>query len=113
MGMRPLGHDGSRKRPGFMTLIQSPLNTMRNKPFDYVAKVERAPPQSDAEAKMSTTSHKSHNRIQNEVAMKTRIHTARKVRDLTLDGLDKHHHEARTLKVLAKSARVRIATKAA
>jgi len=34
--------------------------------------------------------------------MKNRVHTLRQKRDLTADGLDKHHHEAKTLKVLAK-----------
>ena len=62
---------------------------------------------------MSTTSHKSPARILSEKAMKTRVHTTRTDRDLTADGLDKHHHEAKTLKVLAKSAKVRTATKAA
>jgi hypothetical protein len=62
---------------------------------------------------MSTTSHKSPARILSEKAMKTRVHTARTDRDLTADGLDKHHHEAKTLKVLAKSAKVRTVAKAA
>jgi len=39
--------------------------------------------------------------------MKSRVHTSRKDRDLTLDGLDKHHHEATTLKVLAKKAKTK------
>ncbi len=34
--------------------------------------------------------------------MKNRVHASRLNRDLTADGLDKHHHEAKTLKVLAK-----------
>ena len=62
---------------------------------------------------MSTTSHKSPARILSEKAMKTRVHTARKDRDLTADGLDKHHHEAKTLKVLAQTATVKTAAKAA
>ena len=41
--------------------------------------------------------------------MKTRIHTSRKERNLTLDGLDKHHHEARVLKALAKAAKTKTA----
>ena len=45
--------------------------------------------------------------------MKTRVHTARKDRDLTADGLDKHHHEAKTLKVLAKTTKVKTVAKAA
>ena len=75
---------------------------MRNKPFDYFAKVERAPPLAEDVTKMSTTSHKSNTRIQSEAAMKNRVHTSRQKRDLSADGLDKHHHEAKTLKVLAK-----------
>ena len=39
--------------------------------------------------------------------MKNRVHTSRLNRDLTADGLDKHHHEAKTLKVLAKAAKVK------
>ena len=62
---------------------------------------------------MSTTSHKSPARILSEKAIKTRVHTSRKDRDLTSDGLDKHHHEAKTLKVLAKIATVKTAAKAA
>jgi hypothetical protein len=34
--------------------------------------------------------------------MQQRVHTSRKNRDLTTDGLDKHHHEATALKVRAK-----------
>lgn len=56
---------------------------------------------------MSTTSHKSRTRTLSEQAMKSRVHTSRKDRDLTGDGLDKHHHEATTLKAIAKSARTR------
>ncbi len=44
--------------------------------------------------------------------MKTRVHTSRTDRDLTADGLDKHHHEAKTLKVLAKTAKVKTVAKA-
>ncbi len=62
---------------------------------------------------MSTTSHKSNTRIQSEKAMKSRVHTSRAERDLTPDGLDKHHHEAVTLKVRAAASRVRTATEAA
>ncbi len=39
--------------------------------------------------------------------MKNRVHTSRLNRDLTADGLDKHHHETKTLKVLAKVAKVK------
>jgi hypothetical protein len=80
---------------------------MRNKPFDYFAKVERSPPLVEDVTKMSTTSHKSNTRIQSEAAMKNRVHTSRQNRDLTADGLDKYHHEAKTLKVLAKAAKVK------
>jgi hypothetical protein len=61
---------------------------------------------------MSTTSHKSRTRILSESAMKSRVHTSRKDRDLTVDGLDKHHHEAVNLKVLAKTAKIKAATSA-
>jgi len=84
-----------------------PQTTMRNKPFDYASKVERAPPKADIESKMSTTSHRSNTRIQSEAAMKTRVHTSRKVRDLTTDGLDQHHHEAKALRAVAKSAKTK------
>jgi len=57
---------------------------------------------------MSTTSHKSPTRVLSEKAMKTRVHTSRKERNLTVDGLDKHHHEGHALKVLAKSSKVRV-----
>lgn len=57
---------------------------------------------------MSTTSHKSRTRILSEKAMKSRVHTSRQERDLTLDGLDKHHHEGHTLKVLAKSSKAKV-----
>jgi len=85
---------------------------MRNKPFDYASKVERAPPKADIESKMSTTSHKSNTRIQSEAAMKTRVHTSRKARDLTTDGLDQHHHEAKALKAVAKSAKTKTVSSA-
>ncbi len=39
--------------------------------------------------------------------MKSRIHTSRKDRDLTVDGLDKHHHEGTALKVTEQTARAR------
>lgn len=58
---------------------------------------------------MSTTSHKSHTRTLSEKAMKSRVHTSRKDRDLTVDGLDKHHHEAKTSKAIAKAGRTKIA----
>jgi len=61
---------------------------------------------------MSTTSHKSPARILSEKAMKSRVHTSRKERDLTVDGLDKHHHEGNTLKALAKSSKVKVVTAA-
>lgn len=57
---------------------------------------------------MSTTSHKSPARILSEQAMRSRVHTSRKERDLTVDGLDKHHHEGNTLKALAKSSKVKV-----
>ena len=44
--------------------------------------------------------------------MKKRVHTSRKDRDLTVDGLDKHHHEERTLKALAKTAKTQGAARA-
>ncbi len=56
---------------------------------------------------MSTTSHKSRTRILSEEAMKSRLHTPRTERDLTLDGLDKHHHEGTTLKATEKASRVK------
>ncbi len=56
---------------------------------------------------MSTTSHKSRTRILSEEAMKSRVHTSRKERDLTVDGLDKHHHEGTALKVAGQTARAR------
>jgi hypothetical protein len=61
---------------------------------------------------MSTTSHKSNTRIKSEAAMKSRVHTSRKERDLTGDGLDKHHQEARTLKALATSSEAKTKTRA-
>jgi hypothetical protein len=39
--------------------------------------------------------------------MTSRVHTARADRDLTADGLDKHHHEAKTIKALAKSGKTK------
>jgi hypothetical protein len=39
--------------------------------------------------------------------MKNRVHTSRQKRNLSADGLDKHHHEAKTLKVLAKVAKAK------
>jgi len=61
---------------------------------------------------MSTTSHKSNTRIKSEAAMKSRVHTSRQDRDLTVDGLDKHHHEALTLKVKSYAATVKTAANA-
>lgn len=61
---------------------------------------------------MSTTSHKSRTRKLSEAASKTRVHTSRKERDLTVDGLDKHHHEATSLKARAKSTKVKTAAAA-
>ena len=61
---------------------------------------------------MSTTSHKSPTRIKSEAAMKSRVHTSRKDRELTGDGLDKHHHEATTLKVRSKTIAIRTSAKA-
>jgi hypothetical protein len=58
---------------------------------------------------MSTKSHKSNTRIKSESAMKRRLHTSRKDRDLTVDGLDKHHHESVANKAREKSSRVKIA----
>lgn len=57
---------------------------------------------------MSTTSHKSPTRLLSEKALKSRVHTSRQERDLTLDGLDKHHHEGHTQKALAKSSKARV-----
>jgi hypothetical protein len=56
---------------------------------------------------MSTTSNKSRTRTLSEAAMKNRVHTSRNARDLTADGLDKHHHEGTALKVLAKSTKAK------
>ena len=95
-----------------MIFIVTLQTNMRNKPFDYASKVERAPPKADIESKMSTTSHKSNTRIQSEAAMKTRVHTSRKARDLTTDGLDQHHHEAKALKAVAKSAKTKTVSSA-
>lgn len=61
---------------------------------------------------MSTTSHKSRTRALSEKSMKGRVHTSRKDRDLTGDGLDKHHHEAASLKAIAKAARTKTAVSA-
>ena len=61
---------------------------------------------------MSTTSHKSRTRILSEAAMKERVHTTRADRDLTADGLDKHHHEAKALKSLHRATSVREITAA-
>lgn len=61
---------------------------------------------------MSTTSHKSPTRISSEKAMKSRVHATRKERELTTDGLDKHHHEGKSLKTLAKSSKVKVAAAA-
>ena len=57
---------------------------------------------------MSTTSHKSNTRIQSEAAMKNRVHTSRKNRDQTSDGISKHHNEATAMKArtVAKTAKV-------
>lgn len=41
--------------------------------------------------------------------MKSRLYTSRKDRDLTVDGLDKHHHESVANKAREKSSRVKIA----
>jgi hypothetical protein len=109
METKASGHVESRSRLGFITWTETAPPTMRNKPFDYAAEVERAPLMTDAESKMSTTSHKSNTRIQSEAAMKNRVHTSRQNRDLTADGLDKHHHEAVTLKVLAKASKAKAA----
>lgn len=61
---------------------------------------------------MSTTSHKSRTRLLSEKAMKSRVHTSRKERDLTDDGLAKHHNEGRTLKAKSKVTKVKNAAKA-
>jgi len=39
--------------------------------------------------------------------MTSRIHTPRKERDLSVDGLDKHHHEATALKVNEQTAQTK------
>lgn len=57
---------------------------------------------------MSNTSHKSRTRILSEEAMSRRVHTSRAERDLTADGLDKHHHEDRAMNARSKSERTRI-----
>ena len=62
---------------------------------------------------MSTTSHKSNTCIKSEAAMKTRVHTSRQDRDLTVDGLDKHHHEAVVLKVKARVDKAKVVANAA
>jgi hypothetical protein len=62
---------------------------------------------------MSTTSHKSNTRIKSEAAMENRVHTSRQDRDLTADGLDKHHHEAAALKVKAKVQKTKTVVNAA
>jgi hypothetical protein len=61
---------------------------------------------------MSTASHKSRTRILSEEAMKRRVHTSRQERDLTGDGVSKHHNEATALKAKSTAARTKI-TKAA
>jgi hypothetical protein len=58
---------------------------------------------------MSTTSNKSRTRKLSEAAMTKRVHTSRADRDLTVDGLDKHHHEAKVMKAVAKSAKTKTA----
>lgn len=45
--------------------------------------------------------------------MKSRVHTSRRDRDLTIDGLDKHHHESTSLKARERSARAKRARAAA
>ena len=62
---------------------------------------------------MSTASHKSRTRILSEKAMKERIHTSRKDRDLTVDGLSKHHNEPMAMKVRAAAETVKITEGAA
>jgi hypothetical protein len=42
--------------------------------------------------------------------MKSRVQTSRRERDLTVDGLDKHHHESVAIKAREKSSRSKIAT---
>jgi len=44
--------------------------------------------------------------------MKSRVHTSRQDRELTVDGLDKHHHEGITLKLRAYASTVKTAAKA-
>jgi len=62
---------------------------------------------------MSTTSHKSRTRILSEKAMKERVHTARKDRDLTIDGMSKHHNEPVIMQVRAAAESVKITEMAA
>jgi len=62
---------------------------------------------------MSTTSHKSRTRLLSEKAMTSRVHTSRAERDLTVDGLDKHHHEARTIKARVRSGKAKTVARAA
>jgi len=45
--------------------------------------------------------------------MKNRVHTSRQDRELTVDGLDKHHHEAAALKVKAKVQKTKTVVTAA
>jgi len=45
--------------------------------------------------------------------MKERIHTSRKDRDLTVDGLSKHHNEPMAMKVRAAAETVKITEGAA
>lgn len=57
---------------------------------------------------MSTTSHKSNTRIKSEAAMKNRVHTSREDRDLTGDGLGKHHNEATAMRARTAAETVRV-----
>ena len=61
---------------------------------------------------MSTTSHKSNTRIKSEAAMKNRVHTSREDRDLTGDGISKHHNEATGMSARSAAETVRVSTAA-
>jgi len=61
---------------------------------------------------MSTTSHKSNTRIKSEAAMKNRVHTSREDRDLTGDGISKHHNEATGRNARTAAETVRVSTAA-
>lgn len=82
-----------------------------DKSFDYAARVARDTPRTEGvggDIIMSTTSHKSPTRLLSEKAMVRRIHTTRAERDMTRDGLDKHHHEDRAIKARKKAFKTKV-----